>query len=482
MGVSISAQSIHRKKKQLLAKHSSLMSCHAAKFVEAYEACCGAKIQLDQVVDTYPPLKDARSVQPCQVSVALPVVSSTISSSVVMAPMELLLASGTPKSNNSPMHDLNNNQFGDGFESQSSALCASSCYGSMPLSVYKSVLPPTVHGMSMMQVSFATSSCSSFGVPVSSGKAHASNTFTVHSQTLSSIQDTENNGHACSGTDVSACASSSHCTFDTAFQLKKTLPYTVATDKQTKLYVPRLIDNLQKDMPPTIEILGDNFDLMRSPTYMTEQRQRQSWHWFLVVLKLVQVSGREFPDNRPKANIMSIPNSEFLPTSQDSYSLKSNLMFHVAKSLAKYLPHLKDVPLPEYIPHPFVQQTSQRTTFVNVELIDESENSSDGMIRIMKRLMEFVPHTHVVHPSVRTKITLEGDVLTCERAFAAQKAMQNGATDYERLDGFAHRPGGLHRAMNMYQVHFLLCILNFEVQLKDFRYWMSEHNEWVNLF
>lgn len=42
----------------------------------------------------------------------------------------------------------------------------------------------------------------------------------------------------------------------------------------------------------------------------------------------------------------------------------------------------------------------------------------------------------------------EGDVLTNERAYAAQLAMMNGQTDFFRLAGVVHRPEGLHRMMN----------------------------------
>ncbi|KAH3878324.1 hypothetical protein DPMN_002212 [Dreissena polymorpha] len=62
----------------------------------------------------------------------------------------------------------------------------------------------------------------------------------------------------------------------------------------------------------------------------------------------------------------------------------------------------------------------------------------------------------VVDGNIIQRVVFGGDVLTNERAFSAQQAMQNNSTDRDRLFGMIHRPEGLHRQFN-----FLLVTLPF---------------------
>ena len=127
------------------------------------------------------------------------------------------------------------------------------------------------------------------------------------------------------------------------------------------------------------------------------------------------------------------------------------MQFHVARIVTKYINELKpfEILLPNYIQHPHTAKTSQKSVFINSDLIDESENSSDGMIRIMQRV-----HSLAVPPidgSIE-KVVLGGDVLTNERAMSAQLAMRNNESSFEKLLGVIHRPEGLHRQMNFLMV------------------------------
>ncbi|XP_056006637.1 uncharacterized protein LOC125680237 [Ostrea edulis] len=72
------------------------------------------------------------------------------------------------------------------------------------------------------------------------------------------------------------------------------------------------------------------------------------------------------------------------------------------------------------------------------------------MISILDHIHEnYVPHTAEEHSHVIRKKVFGGDVLTNERAYSAQLAMLNGATDFEQIAGVIHRPEGLHRMMNL---------------------------------
>ena len=142
-----------------------------------------------------------------------------------------------------------------------------------------------------------------------------------------------------------------------------------------------------------------------------------------------------------------------------------HLDFHVLHTLKKhgFFSHFTDI-IPPYICHPYTKYTKQPSDYQIVDLSDNNENSSDGMIKIMTELHKlFVPKDACKHPNILEHVNFCGDVLTNERSTSAQSAMANGISDYEKLKGFIPRPGGLHLLMNFTMVllysmlHILAC-------------------------
>lgn len=109
-----------------------------------------------------------------------------------------------------------------------------------------------------------------------------------------------------------------------------------------------------------------------------------------------------------------------------------------------------------------MEQMKQKTLFLNCDLIDASENSSQGMIEILQKVHNIaVPHSrNEKQKDVLEKVVFGGDVLIIERAFSAQEAMQNTA-DFDGLGGIIHRPEGLHRLMNFTLVSCNTVVLQF---------------------
>lgn len=217
----------------------------------------------------------------------------------------------------------------------------------------------------------------------------------------------------------------------------------------------------RKDNPCIpIEILGDNVDILITPANMTSDRQRKSWHWFLLLATQKRIIDQELPTNKPVADIETISSCVFFPSKVEILDFQildfqRNIQFHVARILSNFIGELKSFEklLPNYIPHPQIEKTSQKSVFINCDLIDESENSSDGMIRIMQRVHSLaVPF---IDGTVE-KVVLGGDVLTNERAMSAQQAMRNNESSYEKLLGVIHRPEGLHRQMNFLMVSWVV--------------------------
>lgn len=138
-----------------------------------------------------------------------------------------------------------------------------------------------------------------------------------------------------------------------------------------------------------IEILGDNVDILVSPANMTLGRQRKSWHWFiLLATQKKKITDESLPTDKPIADIETMSSCEFLPSETGIRDFQKNMQFHVARIVTKYINELKpfEILLPNYIQHPHTAKTSQKSVFINSDLIDESENSYDGMIRIMQRV------------------------------------------------------------------------------------------------
>lgn len=202
-----------------------------------------------------------------------------------------------------------------------------------------------------------------------------------------------------------------------------------------------------------IEILGDNLDITITPSKMSLQSQRKSLHWFLVLVKEKKITFDEskVPFHAP-VDFPALKAVSWLPSSGQLNSLMSNFKFHVAHVLLHYIPFLQlhITSFPKYIEHLYMDQMRQKSVFLNCDLVDASENSSQGMIKILQRVHQLaVPHVKEnLEKNVLEKVVFGGDVLTNERAFSAQEAMQNSPSEYESLLGVIHRPEGLHREMN----------------------------------
>lgn len=119
---------------------------------------------------------------------------------------------------------------------------------------------------------------------------------------------------------------------------------------------------------------------------MTSDRQRKSWHRFLVLLTQKRITAPNLPSTGKVADILHLEASNWLPSNEDILRYHKDLQIHVAKILVKNVAALKhfEKVLPKYIPNEFIEITKQETVFFNVDLIDASENSIEGMIHILQ--------------------------------------------------------------------------------------------------
>ena len=94
------------------------------------------------------------------------------------------------------------------------------------------------------------------------------------------------------------------------------------------------------------------------------------------------------PDDRPIADIMVVPNHAFIPKESDCDALERNLIFHILKVVTKYIDCLKpyEGSVPKYLDHPHIEETSKKTNYFIVDLLDKSENKSEDMISIYMKI------------------------------------------------------------------------------------------------
>jgi hypothetical protein len=197
-------------------------------------------------------------------------------------------------------------------------------------------------------------------------------------------------------------------------------------------------------------VAGDNIDLTICPTYMTSLKQRKSLHWFLALAIAKRVLNNSLPNIRPQSDIRQITASAWILNDTEQFQMAANFKYHIMQTVLKFsFLQSFDFDVPTVITHPYLSETQQPSLFHLTHLIDANENKSDDMIRILRELHSaFVPRPDDKHPDVCEHVDFAGNVLTTERAFAAQCAMANGQGSYDSLAGMNFRPGGLHLVMN----------------------------------
>lgn len=90
------------------------------------------------------------------------------------------------------------------------------------------------------------------------------------------------------------------------------------------------------------DIIGDNIDITRSPSQMSVDRRRQSWHWFLLVALEKRVQDPTLDDTHPIADIGQVENSLFIQSLEKSAFLERNFIHHIMQVFVKYVDSLKN--------------------------------------------------------------------------------------------------------------------------------------------
>ena len=87
---------------------------------------------------------------------------------------------------------------------------------------------------------------------------------------------------------------------------------------------------------------------------------------------------------------------------------------------------------------------------VNLGVLMENENTSEGIYNIMHHMHQYVPGHDTDNP---TTIVSAGDLLTCERESNCIEEQRNSSTPSRRLEGLMPAIADFHALANYFQVY-----------------------------
>ena len=129
------------------------------------------------------------------------------------------------------------------------------------------------------------------------------------------------------------------------------------------------LKELQNKCHPGFLIAFDNIDFQLKRRDMTMSSQNSDIHWVNHVMVENRVSGNHLPCERPKADILDIPNISFLPNVGDQWQQKSNYVVLVSRIWVDYFDAFavfKNVCV-KHIPHKYSKEMSIKSNKVSIE-------------------------------------------------------------------------------------------------------------------
>lgn len=116
----------------------------------------------------------------------------------------------------------------------------------------------------------------------------------------------------------------------------------------------------------------------------------------------------------------------------------------------------------KHIPHQFSASFQKKGECINLGLVFENENTTEGMVHILESLHKYVK-------DFDERVVFGGDQLTEERAAGVQRLRQNGATPQARLAGLLPTAESWHAKMALLFVS--ASVINYLIFLKEVVFW-----------
>ncbi|XP_069103689.1 LOW QUALITY PROTEIN: uncharacterized protein [Argopecten irradians] len=206
----------------------------------------------------------------------------------------------------------------------------------------------------------------------------------------------------------------------------------------------------------------DNLDFNIKVREMTQDHQNVSRHFTQMMALVDRVNSGSLTDDQPVGDLLEIENSEFLPTAEDNYTLRKDMIQVVSNILIEHLPSFKvfkDI-YPSHFKHEHSAEMAKKSIVIPLGILLKNENKTNDMIEILQHLQQYVPgvrpevegiHEREERNPKMQAIPVGGDQLTCERIRGAHMARLDGDTPEERLEGLITMVEDFHEKINFLQ-------------------------------
>ena len=224
------------------------------------------------------------------------------------------------------------------------------------------------------------------------------------------------------------------------------------------------LNNLCQTHPPNFAVVIDNFDIRVEAADMTSDNQNKDLHWVNHNAILDRVPCTEYDNDKPLADILTVPNRDFLPTLQDHFALMKDFEVLVSRVLVEHLPKFQNTfndIVPKHIPHKHSKEMKLKTKKVNLGIIFKNENKGEDMIDILRYLHGLVPSHGEDNDEQFERIPVVGDQLTVERGVEAKFSVSNAYTPRCRLEGIYLQLADWHHENKFLDVSPMLIIIIF---------------------
>lgn len=214
-----------------------------------------------------------------------------------------------------------------------------------------------------------------------------------------------------------------------------------------------------------LKLAGDNIDINQSVRDQRKGNPGKSHHWFLTMAFKNPVPSSHLPNDKPIcSDITNMPLTEFLLNHEEQQKLKEDFCILILRVLCHHLEFMK--PFEKYvkrhIPHQFSASFQKKGECINLGLVFENENTTEGMVHILESLHKYVK-------DFDERVVFGGDQLTEERAAGVQRLRQNGATPQARLAGLLPTAESWHAKMALLFVS--ASVINYLIFLKEVVFW-----------
>ena len=142
-------------------------------------------------------------------------------------------------------------------------------------------------------------------------------------------------------------------------QLSKSM---CGTTTESSVKLKSEISSLKKSFNHGFVIAFDNIDIELKRKNMTLSAQNRNFPWVNHKMVINRISGNELAADRPKADLLKVPNLRFIPTLVDHQQQRENYILPVSCMLVDYFDALE--PLNEicikHIPHKYHKEMTQK--------------------------------------------------------------------------------------------------------------------------